>query len=205
MVVLTNGPLFYWVSWLLWGIITFFWKKDRKRTMLACLILLSIISSNVYVKFGDATILMSFPVLMTGVIIIYAKTIDQFYDVIATFTIMIGYTSLIIWKEITPMWLFVPEVLIVPIFSSLLTFILVRELYKRLIICLLAVSIGELLYSFILSSYNVDTIIGDLSFFDYLATTLLFIGLFHTIQIIHDYIYTLLGRYKERNEFQNES
>lgn len=204
MVVLSYGLIFYWISWLLWIIVTFFMKKGLPRTILACWILGTIIFSNIYFTVDKYNILVSFSILLIGISLVYTKLPNQLYHLFSTFTIIVGYAAILIWKSNTPLWLFMPEYFLVPLGNSLLIFFLINGLYNRLITGIFGITLGELFYSFILSSYNIENVIGDMYFFDNLYITILILFFLSIIQKGNRRIYSLLYSYKRLLKLQNQ-
>lgn len=196
--MLIDGVFFYWVSWLFFVVVTFFIKNKKVNLRLSYVVLLTIISSNLFIEIDDYRFSLSILILIIANVLLYVRQTQKIYLLFVVFSIMVGYMAIIIWKDVTSMWVFIPEEFIIPCIVSLLIFILIRGLNQRLIIGILAMCYGELLYSFILISYNVSKVMGDLVFFDSLSLMIMFILLFHFIQTCHDYIYALLRRYKQR-------
>src|SRR5690625_7755432 len=85
---------------------------------------------------------------------------------------MIGYTSILLLKDGSSLSLFIPELIFIPIFSSLLILLLTTKLYSRVITGVLGMSTAELLYGLIMTNYQVNQPIGNLAFFDILFTTI---------------------------------
>jgi len=204
VIVLMNGFLFYWMSWLLWVIVTFFLNKSKLRTILACWLLIIIFTSNTYVSIDNYTLLLGYVIFFLGVIFIHTLLPRPFYHLFVSFTIMIGYTSILLWKDGSSLSLFIPELIFIPIFSSFLILLLTTKLYSRVITGVLGMSTAELLYGFIITEYQVNITIGNLAFFDILFTTITLLFFIDRIQYGLLKSYARLATYKQTVTWQNE-
>src|SRR5690625_4591201 len=139
----TFGLLFYWISWLIWVLVTFFMKKSKQRTLLFCSILLLIIFSNTYVTVGSFNISISYVLLLIGSLVIYTLLEKQFYHAFVSFTVMIGYSGLLIWINSTPLWLFLHELLIIPFVCNFIILLLTKGIYSRITTGLLGIRSEE--------------------------------------------------------------
>src|SRR5690625_398094 len=170
-----NGFLFYWMSWLLWVIVTFFLNKSKLRTILACWLLIIIFTSNTYVSIDNYTLLLGYVIFFLGVIFIHTLLPRPFYHLFVSFTIMIGYTSILLWKDGSSLSLFIPELIFIPIFSSFLILLLTTKLYSRVITGVLGMSTAELLYGYIIKEYHVNIKIVNKTVFDILFNMIIFL------------------------------
>lgn len=172
---MTDGLLFYWTSWFLWGIVTFFFVKNSTRILLATSILICIICSHLYIVFIPYQMIVSFGVLIVVLTFKYVQLNKTLLHLLATFTIIIGYTGSRIWFISTPLSLFITEQILISLFMTFLICIMMYNLHTRLIVGLLGIAFGEVFYSLISISYYMDYTIGNLAFFDQLALIILFI------------------------------
>src|SRR5690625_2567552 len=148
-----NGFLFYWMSWLLWIIVTFFLNNGRVRTILACWLLIVMITSRTYVVIDNYTLLLGYVIFFIGIIFIHTLLPRPFYHLFVSFTIMIGYTSILLWKDGTTVSLFIPELIFIPIFSSLLILLLTIKLYLRVITGVHGMSLSVFLYVLLMINF----------------------------------------------------
>nr|WP_139223961.1 hypothetical protein [Lentibacillus halodurans] len=88
------------------------------------------------------------------------------FHVFGSFTIMIGYTAILIWMNHTPLNLFLPPLVTISCILFMLIILTTTGLWNRLACSLLGMSGGELLYSIIISGYLIPDMIGDKRFFD---------------------------------------
>lgn len=194
--MLTFGLFFYWFSWIMWISIMFFMHKSTQRTILsfAILVLITFVNKNIII--GHFELSISYVILFIGCLIMYTKLNRQLYHTFITFTVMISYSAILLWKNSTPLWLFIHELLLIPLFCGFVIIILSKGMFNRITTGLLGITAGELLYHLILSSYDLNLIIGDLSFFDHLFITLIFILIIHMSQQAVHHLYSLLSTYK---------
>lgn len=193
--MITFGLFFYWLAWVFWIIVIFFMKKSKQQTFFSYGILMLIIFSNKYIMIGHFNLSISYLMLLAGSLYMYTKLNRQIYHLLISFTVMIGYSAILIWKNSTPLWLFIHELLFIPFVCSFLIIILSTGLYNRLITGILGITAGQLLYNLILSSYDLNQKIGDLHFFDQLFITLIFLIIIHFIQVAIRKLYSLLDAY----------
>ena len=175
MVKMTEGLIFYWTAWLLWGIVTFFMEKNHTRTLCAASILICLICSNVYISFSPYQMMLSFAFFMIVLAYKYVQAIKTWIQMLATFTIIIGYTSVRIWLVSTPLSLFMRETFFISIVMTLLIYFIIYDFKSQLILGFFGIAFGELFYSLISFTYHIDYTIGTLAFFDSLSLIVLFL------------------------------
>src|SRR5690625_792323 len=147
----TIGLYFYWCSWITWVITAFFMKKNKQRTFFLFGILIIIILANQNSMIASYHISTAFIILLGGCLILYSKVNSLIYNSFISFTIMVGYTAMLIWTNSTPLWIFIHELVLIPVFCSTLIIILSSNIFMRIKICILGMATGELLYNLILS------------------------------------------------------
>lgn len=193
---MTSGLLFYWFSWILWVYVTFIMKKCKGRTLLAIWILLILSGSTMYVTMLGYQITMSYLFLAIGSLIMIAKSRHLYFHLFSSLTIMILYMAMMVWENYFPIWMIVSKAYISPLIIVLVIVFISKGLYNRVSIALLGISTGELMYSFILSSYAIRAPIGDHVFFDSVLIILfIFIGV-EVTQIVRVKIRSILHIYK---------
>jgi len=166
--VLFVGYIFFWMSWIFWVIITFFMDKTRRRTHLAILLLMAIAGANTYISIKQQQISLSFLFIIGGAFLMHGKSQKWKHYMFVSITIMIGYTAILLWEKISPIWMIIPEYLLIPFMCGMIIIVLIKDFYQRLMTGLLGICAGELLHKLILSSYHLQQPIGDLRFLDQL-------------------------------------
>lgn len=191
---MANGLLFYWFSWILWIIVTFFMIKSKKRTILASWILVTILSSSIYIGTPNQQISVALLLVVVGSFALLIQLPRVIYHLFASFTIMIGYAAILLWEKGSPVWFILPRVILISFILGLLITILAKGFYNQLGICLLGLSCGELIYGLMLSSYGFHVPIGEMQFFDVL---LFILGILTLLDVLHT------GKYKLYSVLQN--
>ncbi|MCG3418832.1 hypothetical protein [Oceanobacillus jordanicus] len=179
---MTNEAYFYWVGWMLWITTTFFMKRGKKRDLYTVWLLSILILSNTNVMIGEIEYNTSLFLLIIGSFILLLHLKRQIYLTICTFTIMLGYASLLFWEKAAPIWLFWPREVLVPLLLSLTALLLVRGLESRLCVVLLGTSFGECVFSFTLSSYGLSRGTGELPFLGNIMIAIVFIAFLDIIR-----------------------
>lgn len=177
-----NGLLFYWFGWMLWIVVTFLMPNSKLRTKLACWILTAILCSNIHVNIGSHRISVTFLILFSVAIILHAQFPRIVYHTFISFIITIGYTAILLWEQNTPIWLFVPRFILIPMISVMMINILIKDVYYRLVIGLVGFSAGELTFHMMLTSYGLHTSIGEMAYLDTLTVTIVIIIFLNILQ-----------------------
>jgi hypothetical protein len=178
VIMLTSGIIFYWFSWIIWTIVTFFMKKNRRRTAFACWILLAICCSNIFIDIEGFHFSVILLLLIVGSLLMLVKQPRLLYHLFSSFTITIGYVSMLMWEINAPVWIIFSRVITISFLLGIVTLLFSKEFYSQLAICVFGTSIGELLYHFILAGYGLRANAGDFAFLDcLLAAVISLLGL----------------------------
>lgn len=175
--------LYYWLIWIIFIIVYFFMKNGMKRSLFLFWILLIIIATNLFININGTSVSMAFIFLLCGAVIFYVTNTFSIYKMIATFSIMIGYVSLLMWKKITPIWFFMPSYFMIPVLSVVVITFLLHDHYAQITAALVGITFGQLIYELIIISYQLNTIIGERVFFIHISITILFLILIQFIQL----------------------
>ncbi|MEW9674703.1 hypothetical protein ABRT01_00685 [Lentibacillus sp. L22] len=178
---MTDGLIFLWFSWILWIIVTFFMRKGRKRTYFACVLLLLICGSNMTWEIGEYKVTFSFLILFVS--LVFFHTIAQsLYLLFSAFTLCLAYTGILFWEQITPIWMFLPRMILIPLVLVTIISVLIKSFEHKLAIGLFGITFGEIYHSVVLVRYTIREPIGDTAFFDMLMT---FLMLLTVLEILH--------------------
>lgn len=169
---LTEGMIFYWISWIFWVIITFLLNKNKQRTSLAVWILFIIFCSNWYIHIEIYHLSVAFICIYMGGFVLLARMAKSVYYLFASFTVMIGYTSFLLWEQLAPVWLLISRDIMFPLLMTSMVLLISRGFWARISISLIGICTGELLYSHILLNFNIHKTIGGMAFLDMLCTIL---------------------------------
>lgn len=176
-----DGIFFYWFGWFFWVIFTFIVPKNKIRTIYAMWILMIIGFSNLYLSFDSIALSMSYLTLILGAFILLSTLNRKGILLFSAFTMMIGYTSLLIWEVNAPVWLFTPRIIMIPILCVCLALLLTKKLYARFVISVIGICSGEFLYSVLLYNYSITQAIGSLRFLDTLSVMVFLLVLIEAI------------------------
>nr|WP_156914147.1 hypothetical protein [Paucisalibacillus globulus] len=140
---------------------------------MAIWILLTIIFSNLYISINLFEISLSYLFILFGGFIFLGTLQHKILQIFSAITIMVGFTSLLIWETNAPVWLFMPRLIIIPIICVLLTMMVNKHFLNRLAINIIGLCSGEFVYSVLLSNYSIIQTIGDFEFLDTLFVCLI--------------------------------
>ncbi|GAA0444172.1 hypothetical protein GCM10008983_21920 [Lentibacillus halophilus] len=163
---MNDGLIFYWLAWAGCIIVACFMPEGKTRTTFTCFVLILILFADVQLPFGIFHFSLSYVVLLTVTFYQLARLNRFLFSLLVSFTIMIGYTGLLIWYMLSPIGLFLPKIVWIPLFILLLTIWMIRTFRNRLFCCIAGIVGGEWLYSLILTTYSFSDVIGDMVFLD---------------------------------------
>lgn len=192
------GLYFYWLSWLLWIVVTFFQRSGKYKTSLSVGLLMIIIFANVLIPLKNYQFSLSFLLLLLLSIALFLKVKKPLYHVIIAFMIMIGYSGILLWILYTPLWLFLHELILIPLLCNIVIMILTRGLLQKITVLLFGMCFGELFSQLIFMSYGMQKGMGSLQFFDQLFTSLVVLLLLHGIQRGLQQVSEGLNNYKHK-------
>ncbi|WP_026771243.1 MULTISPECIES: hypothetical protein [Sediminibacillus] len=167
-----EGLLFYWICWLLWITTTFLLKKNRTRFYVSFVILLLLTCSNTNITVWDSKLNLATVVSFFAGILYLAKKKDWILLLFGSLCMTFCYVGILLWEMISPIWLFVPRLLMIPVIGLVLLFFLTETLIEKCMVWCLGITSGEILHGLIMNSYGFHPSIGEHSFFD-----LLFVGI----------------------------
>ncbi|WP_053219385.1 YphA family membrane protein [Virgibacillus senegalensis] len=163
-----DGLLFYWICWLLWTAATFLFKKNKTRFYLSFVILLLLSCSNTEVLVCNLQVNLAVIVSFLSGIIYLAKKKEWILLLFGSLCMTFCYVGILLWELISPIWLFVPRLLMIPLIAVILLLFLADNLIDKCLVWSLGITSGEILHGFIMNSYGFHTSIGELAFFDLL-------------------------------------
>lgn len=174
-----EGGYFYWLSWCLWMIYTFFAPKNRVR-LLICLYILLLITLSAH----DVTIysfhmsLAYILMLMVSYSFVMKKTgISFIYFAFASASMTMLYAAFHFLLLFDPVWVFAEATWLLALVLLFTSFVLYRSFYDRFLVLTVSCCQGDFLYAFVLKQFSFPHPIGSLLFLDgwALATACLFI------------------------------
>lgn len=176
--------LIYWFSWIIFIIIVFFMNRSTFRSFLIIWVLLVLITFPIFVMIKNVQISICLVLLISGAIIFYVREKVTIYRLIVTFTIFIGYTGILFWKNITPVWFFMPSFIIISILIVSLMIVLLKQLHEQISVVLLGVLFGHVFYDLLLIDYSLHNQIGNNAYLVICLTILILICI-HTMKNIY--------------------
>lgn len=176
--------LIYWFSWIIFIIIVFFMNRSTFRSFLIIWVLLVLITFPIFVMIKNIQISICLVLLISGAIIFYVREKVTIYRLIVTFTIFIGYTGILFWKNITPVWFFMPSFIIISILIVSLMIVLLKQLHEQISVVLLGVLFGHVFYDLLLIDYSLHNQIGNNAYLVICLTILILICI-HTMKNIY--------------------
>ncbi|WP_163150665.1 hypothetical protein [Anoxybacillus sp. MB8] len=174
-----EGGYFYWLSWFLWIVYTFFAPKNHVRFRICLysllLITLSVHEITIYsfhISFAYILMLIvsySFVMKQTGTAFIYFS--------FASASVTMLYAAFHFLLLFDPVWVFVEATWLLAFALLFASFALYRSFYERLLVLTVGCCQGDFLYAFVLKQFSFPHSIGSLSFLDgwALATVCLFL------------------------------
>lgn len=169
-----DGLTFYWVTWIIWILATFFMKKGRQlRFYLSLGILLLIISSPLTLSIlGMELSFASVILLFTSITLIATfKRKKAAYMMVSSFILMLAYVCFQLFELFDPVWVFLPRNWMLSFLLIALTLLLHNDSVYRIAILLLGSIQGDILYGYILNQYTFPYIIGSYVYLDTVALT----------------------------------
>src|SRR5690625_7733 len=127
------GLYFYWVGWLICVLLVFFQFFHAYRFIICCWLFLLMITFSVYVPVSHYHFSVSFLILLIGTALMYVHTNVSARSLFIIFTIMTAYMTVRIWEVIAPIWFFIPPILMIPFFISVIASIVESEFVHRFI------------------------------------------------------------------------
>ncbi|WP_074597123.1 YphA family membrane protein [Sediminibacillus halophilus] len=167
-----EGLLFYWICWLLWIVATFLLKKNTTRFYLSFVVLLLLSCSNTRITIWECQLNLALVVSFLSGVLYLARKKDWIWLLFGSLCMTFCYVGILLWELISPIWLFVPRLLMIPLIGLVLLLFLGETLIERCMVWSLGITSGEILHGLIMTSYGFQLTIGERSFFD-----LLFVGI----------------------------
>jgi len=173
--------LTYWFSWILYIVIVFFMKKSKFRSLLVIWLLLVLVTFPMYIAIDTLQISICLVLLLTGAIIFYVQEKVTVYRLIVTFTISIGYTGILIWENITPVWFFMPPFFMIAILLVCINIVMMKQMYEQIAAVLVGVLFGHILYDLLLIGYSLQYKIGNNAYL-VICLTILMLMFIHMVK-----------------------
>lgn len=198
------GMTFYWLSWVLWTITTFFMDKSNNlRCRFSVFLLFGIILSPYHFQ------ILGIPVYVITIFYLivtyYYLAKERFRTILLlsfySLIISIIYVSFIIFTYIDPVLLIFNQYWMMACFISILAIFLHSSFIHRLLIVLAGVIHGEIVTAFLFNHLYLPYAVGSHAFLDTVAKTLILLfvwAMFENANVIFDKYFTLIERGKRK-------
>ncbi|MFA8437985.1 hypothetical protein [Pueribacillus sp. YX66] len=169
--------LFYWVAWLSWVWATWIMDKGKRRTQIAVISLLGIVSASHSISmFGYTINLAILFFLCLSIYFLFEKNIlTQLYLYVSSMIVALGYVAIYLFSIYDPISLLIPFKFVAPIYLIFIVTFFAKQILYKLVLVFLSVSLGEIVIGIILNQLGLYNGIGMI---DYLTNlTLSFISI----------------------------
>ncbi len=161
-----QGLFFFFFCWGLWVVVTFLMSKTRMRLVTGMYLLILLISSGFSWEFlrhsGSYAVVVILVFSMLH-ILYYQKVI---YPTLVALFVSIGYTGMLFFEKVVPVWVMMPRIVIVGVLSFVVVSILIESTFLRIAVWGFASVVGEWVYAIILSGYGYAEDVGDWAYLD---------------------------------------
>ncbi|MCS0672257.1 hypothetical protein [Cytobacillus firmus] len=186
-----EGLIFYWISWMVWIIATFFMDRNNKyRFLLSAWILFFIMLSpwtlkifNVETGIGGLFLLVSLYIFAGRL-----KKLSKLYFLFCAFILMMAYVTFHLFELFDPVWVIFSRNWMLSVLLVYLAVLLQKNRMLRLPLILLGSIQGEVLYALILKQFSFPYTIGSLAFLDIMAISVSISAVWIAVQWAVKYI-----------------
>jgi hypothetical protein len=186
-----EGLIFYWISWMVWIMATFFMDRNNKyRFLLSAWILFFIMLSpwtlkifNVETGIGGLFLLVSLYIFAGRL-----KKLSKLYFLFCAFILMMAYVTFHLFELFDPVWVIFPRNWMLSVLLVYLAVLLQKNRMLRLPLILLGSIQGEVLYALILNQFSFPYTIGSLAFLDIMAISVSISAVWIAVQWAVKYI-----------------
>lgn len=141
-------------------------------------LLLVISTAEMYISVAGFMVSVAWLVISLGVLFPLCRANLPLQQLFHVFIVMIGYTGLLYWQQIAPVWFFLPLDMMMPILLSTLVFLLDRKEQRAYILLVGGMAFGQAFFQMTLWLYGLDNRIGGEAFLFSLSYSLLLTWLF---------------------------
>lgn len=180
---------FYWLSWVLIVLVTFFMGKSRIKTMFLFILLLVVATINWKITvFRTFELPIAFLIIYIWSFIYAARFPMNLYRISACFTVMLGFIALLNVVKIAPIWFIIDYYFMIPLMMSFIIILLEDSFSVQIGIATFTLANGYLFYSLTLISYRLSDTIIEWQFFILFYLTILLLLISHAITAIFHYV-----------------
>ncbi|MFT8321633.1 MAG: hypothetical protein ABF649_12065 [Bacillus sp. (in: firmicutes)] len=183
-----DGALFYWFTWMLWIVTTFFMKKENKyRCVYSISLLLAIITSPYQLTFLGFTVSWLLVIMLASAFVYTAflRKGSLIYFSASVFFTMLAYCTFHLLAILDPVWILFDQKWMLAIVLMIIARLLYSNPLQQIMLIMFGSINGEIMYGLILKKYEFTYIIGDLHYFDCL---LISITVMTTIYVVKGFL-----------------
>ncbi|MDQ0271094.1 YphA family membrane protein [Cytobacillus purgationiresistens] len=202
-----EGLTFYWVSWVLWVIITFLLNKNQVlRLPLSIGLLLVIISSSFSIELGGIKVTFASVLLLLTLYILVGRLSKpkMAYALICHLIILLAYVSFLLFELFDPVWVIFDRKWMLSILLVYLAIMLHENRLMRVVIILMGAVNGEVLYALIISKFSFPHTVGSLMSLDAIALSVAFVAIWNALEYSASYFEVHLNQLEKEKQNYHE-
>jgi len=176
--------LFYWFSWILWVIVTFFFKKTRARFYLAVWILIVMIVKPLTIPGIQGDISLAYIFLTLGAMIWIGQTIKwhHFLSMITMTSLAFLYAALQLSYWFSPVIFLIHETWLVAVIMVFVTLLVVSKPHNRVPWLIVACCIGNFWQAVVVSPLTSGLHLGFNHFFNDVSAMVILLVAWHVVE-----------------------
>ncbi|MDF2037199.1 hypothetical protein P2R12_09565 [Cytobacillus oceanisediminis] len=186
-----EGLIFYWISWMVWIMATFFMDRNNKyRFLLSAWILIFIMLSPWTLKIFNVETGIAGLFLLVSLYIFAGrlKKLSKLYFLFCAFILMMAYVTFHLFELFDPVWVLFSRNWMLSVLLVYMAVLLQKNRMLRLPLILLGGIQGEVLYALILKQFSFPYTIGSLAFLDIMAISVSISAVWIAVQWAVKYI-----------------
>ncbi|KON87220.1 hypothetical protein AF332_10590 [Sporosarcina globispora] len=170
-----EGLFFFWISWMVWIMATFFMdRKNKYRLVLSAWTLIFIMLSPRTLSILNFEIGLAGLFLLVSLYIVAGrlKRLSKIYFLFCSFILMMAYVTFHLFELFDPVWVIFSREWMLSFLLIYMAVLLQKNRRLRLPLILLGGIQGEVLYALILKQFSFPYTIGSLAFLDIMALSI---------------------------------
>jgi hypothetical protein len=198
-----EGFIFFWFFWVFWILSTFFMsKKDlRLKVSIGTLLVISLSLNKITWSHIEISLSGLFLLFLSYIMIAKQKGRSKSYLVIASFIMMLAYTTFHLYELFDPVWVIFNRDIMLSLLLAYLSVLLHSELHLRILTLICGAIHGDILYSLLIKKLSFSYFIGSFAFLDVISfgiAILLAISGFKRVSIYFEHHIKHLEREKQK-------
>ena len=179
-----EGIFFFWFAWIGWVWTVFMMDRSTLRTRLSVYLLMLMIASPYELPAGRFSINASALILICGYIIetSHLKKREFLHVFTASFIVMLGYMSFLLFELFDPVWLIFDRQWLIPLCVFTLAALIEKEPLRIYASIAGGMLQGEFVFSFVIDRISSSYTVASYHFLDVLSGAILLAGIWAGIQ-----------------------